>query len=83
MALRAHVDKMHSEANGQMGALLATVQAGSRGGAASSGGEGGGARPLVTNKIFENLLRLSGSEDHHAIDDWYDKVERNFELMLP
>ena len=80
MALRGHVDKVTAEANGQMGALLATV---GTGGSRDGGSGGRDARPLVTNRIFDNLARLSGNEDHHAIDDWYDEVERNFELLLP
>ena len=79
--LRIHVDKTAAEANGQMGALLATVQnAGPR---LEGSGGGGHKGPLVTNRIFDNLARLSGNEDHKVIDDWYDEVERNFELLLP
>ena len=83
--LRSHVDTQNASTNGQMGTLLATQSSrlfGDDGGGGSRGGDGK-ANPLVTNKLFDNLGRLSGNEDHAVMDDWYDEVERNFELLMP
>ena len=77
--LRSHVDKTHAEANGQMGALLTTVQ--SQPVSGSTGQRE--AHPLVSNRIFDNTSKLTGNEDHHVIDDWYNDLERNFELLIP
>lgn len=83
--LRSHVDTQNASTNGQMGTLLATQSSrlfGDDGGGGSRGGDGK-ANPLVTNRLFDNLGRLSGNEDHAVMDDWYDEVERNFELLMP
>ena len=82
-SLRRHVDTCQATNQGQIGTLLATQGQRPFGGGGGGSAGGGDQRPLVTNRLFDNLSRLSGNEDHGVMDDWYNEVERNFELLIP
>ena len=53
---------------------------------ASTGGGGGGLRkgePLVTHKLIAPKERPTGNETFEAIDDWYEEMRMDVDLIMP
>ena len=53
---------------------------------ASTGGGGGGLRkgePLVTHKVIALKERLTGNDTFEVIDDWYEEMRMDVDLVTP
>ena len=77
-ALRVHTDSAMTNMNGVIAGITAASTTAPK--------EGGGASkkdPLAINKLFADLPKLTGTEDHNAIDDWFAEIIMYADQAIP
>ena len=52
---------------------------------AASGNNGGEKtqEPLVTHKLIQCMEKLSGTESHQIVDEWYETADMNIDVLRP